>query len=201
MKKNLFKWKTVSQPKRHHYHPCYPKEQYIMACLQHWTREECFKIGMLFIGPFNRGKWKQSWTKPCVKHIVILLNLYFFLRKVEPQLSLVQCFLLVSGSNPALCFQTIWFLSSLFIAHVCRDSMSPPKLSWNAPIFQSFNPSKPSLFLFNWSDDQFLCLYNLYHGLSDRRAINVPLWFNHWLNYIFWSLAGSQSHFVILLIL
>ena len=79
--------------------------------------------------------------------------------------------------------------------------MTPPKLSWNAPVSQSANPSVPSLLFFSRNNFEFLIFHSFDHRSGNLWAVYIPLRLNHRLDHILRPLACSQSHFMILLIL
>ena len=102
-----------------------PEENNIISGNKSVSRIKIFQI-ISFIRPAKSWERPQSWWEPCIQSIRILTHFFTAFRAYS------------------LIFLCNYHFAA-FVTVKCRDLMSPPKLSWDTPIFNIFKPVEINL--------------------------------------------------------
>lgn len=124
MEVDSFEWSLSSIFVSHEEHTDNPKEENIISCFEYicWVvffeeLTRCIEI------PVENRKRPESTRKPCIENILVSYNIFLSILCIE--FLWICCY-----SQEFPCFMVI----------VCRNLMSPPELTRDAPVTQIIDP-------------------------------------------------------------
>mmetsp|Transcript_5212 Transcript_5212/g.32739 ORF Transcript_5212/g.32739 Transcript_5212/m.32739 type:complete len:204 (+) Transcript_5212:1847-2458(+) len=184
MQKNSVKWSFARELNTHHHHSSHPEKKYIMPCFQHLRGIKCTKVWVLQIWPAQRAEGPKPAAEPSVQDIRLLHEVNIVTMRAA---CLLVRLLLISGHH--IGSSTVG-CSRACICHLCcavhipdRNSMPPPKLSRDAPVFDTSQPIEVNLLEPFWDDADLSRLHHIQRWLCKLLHPYKPLLAHHGLNH------------------
>jgi len=196
MQEDGVEWELVFEFKTHHDHSSHPEEEDITTCFEKVSWIERLQVICLF-WPSHSCKWEKTRGEPSIEDILILSEFNFRGINTESLGSVFQGFLMVTANNEMVVVVDIWVVNhSWDLDKIHWDSVTPPKLSGDAPVLDVFEPLVPSFLVELWNDLEILVSDGINRSFGHIFAINIPLWLEEWLNDIITLRAHTKSHWV-----
>ena len=144
------------------YHSDNPEENNIISRYKYICRIEVIKF-LCFLWPSKYGERPQCRGEPCIQCILIL------------------CHMLTSALRTYFRFFSCHYHLATLVTVVCRNSVSPPDLTGNAPVTDVLQPVQINLIKSLRNELKLSCLDGTYRRFCKLFHLNEPLLFYHWL--------------------
>mmetsp|Transcript_5065 Transcript_5065/g.19540 ORF Transcript_5065/g.19540 Transcript_5065/m.19540 type:complete len:306 (-) Transcript_5065:1289-2206(-) len=198
---HLFERHLTSQFHAHHYHTSDPEEQNVVSSFEEgrWV-----KLGQIrcLVGPAKDGKRKQTGREPSVEHVFVLFECEFSTR--ELLLGRNARFIGVTTDDPSihLLRATAWHPTIVVTFAVETNvegwnTMTPPKLTGDAPVTNVLQPSEPRRFHESRENFKSLVASGIARLLCHVLAIDPPLRLEHRFDDILTTATKTQTHRVV----
>lgn len=119
-----------------------------MTCLEEGSRKLVGEIFAFHVRPAERREWQQSTREPRIQHVFILFQYNFFFFDIKFLRCIFQSFFVISANHPMLSVLRLRVVDNSLYCHLLgRNSVTPPKLTRDAPVTDILQPREPSSFV------------------------------------------------------
>ena len=159
MNEHVFKRNILAEFQSHHYHAGNPEENDIVACNEHARRIELLQL-FRFFRPAHRFKRPETRAEPRVEYVLILMKM--------------------RRSAMRTYFHVFIFHNchAAVVAVPCRNAVTPPKLTGNAPVADIFQPVAVDFRKSFRNEFDFAGFYSVNGRSSQTLHLHEPLFGN-----------------------